>query len=238
MSLSRPTAFRFVTRCACIAGAVVLLLGILASPAMAWGGWKQPPSNSTGSSTGSSSGSSTGSSSSSSADGCEAAPTSTPFARFGDTASYSSAPEGSFEESTAGWSLSNAAVSSGNESYNVAGGSHSLAIQPNGEAVSPAFCVSTSRPTMRFFARRTSGSWGVLNVVLRWTDASHTTHDTTVAALQTGTSWSPTPILALGTTLPLWQAGETLSVRIVLKPEPYGGAWSVDDVFIDPPRMR
>jgi hypothetical protein len=117
------------------------------------------------------------------------------------------------------------------------GGSHSLAIQPNGQALSPAFCVSIAHPTLRFFARQTSGSWAVLNVILRWTDSAGKSHDTTVGLLQSGTAWKPSPVLALASTLPLWQAGETLSVQLVLKPEQYGGAWAIDDAYIDP-RMR
>ncbi len=164
-------------------------------------------------------------------------PLSQPFAGFGDSASYSPISGGSFEEGSPGWSLTNAAVVAGNESYGVAGGSHSLAIQPNGVAVSPAFCVSIAQPTLRFFARQTSGSWGVLNVILRWQEANGTTHETTLGSLQSGTAWKPSPVLALAGTLPIWQAGETLTARLVLKPEPYGGAWAVDDAYVDP-RMR
>jgi hypothetical protein len=168
--------------------------------------------------------------------GCPSKPTSQVFKQFGDTAEYSLVQGGSFESGAPGWSLTNSTVVGGNESYNVAGGSHSLAIQPTGEAVSPAFCVSIANPSFRFFARQTSGSWGVLNTILRWTDSSGTTHDTTVAALQTGTSWTLSPVLKLASTLPLWQAGSTLSVRLVFKPEQYGGAWAIDDVYIDPYR--
>jgi hypothetical protein len=159
-----------------------------------------------------------------------------PFAQFGDNAEYSLVQGGSFESGAPGWSLSNAKVVGGNESYEVAGGSQSLAIQPTGVAVSPTFCVSIANPSFRFFARQTSGSWAVLNVILRWTDSSGTSHDTTVAALQTGTSWAVSPTLQLATTLPLWQAGSTLSAKLVFKPEQYGGAWAIDDVYIDPYR--
>ncbi|MGV1046946.1 MAG: hypothetical protein ACOYD4_00265 [Solirubrobacterales bacterium] len=169
--------------------------------------------------------------------GCPLGPLSKPFERFGDDASYSPVAGGSFEEGTAGWSLTNAAPVVGNESFAVAGGSHSLAIQPNGQAVSPAFCVGIAHPTLRFFARQTSGSWAVLNVILRWTDSAGKSHETTVGSLQSGTAWKPSPVLALATTLPLWQEGETLSVQIVFKPEPYGGAWAIDDAYVDP-RMR
>ena len=213
MSLSRPTAHGFLTRLSCAAGLVVAMLGIFSASALAAGH--------TSSGTG----------------GCEPTPLSNPFARFGDRSFYSPVEGGSFEEGTSGWSLSNAAIVAGNESYSVAGGTHSLAIDPKGEAVSPAFCVSIDHPTMRFFARRTSGSWGVLNVILRWSDSAGHSHDTTAGSLQSGSAWEPSPILALATSLPIWQGGETFSVQIVFKPEQYGGAWAIDDAYIDP-RMR
>lgn len=165
---------------------------------------------------------------------CPSNPTSNPFAQFGDPAAYSLLQGGSFESGTPGWSLTGAAVASGNESYNVAGGSHSLAIQPTGVVVSPAFCVSTAEPSFRFFLRQTGGSWAVLNVILRWSESNGASHDTTVGSLQTGTSWKSSPVMKLASTLPLWQAGSTLSVKLVFKPEQYGGAWAIDDVYVDP----
>jgi hypothetical protein len=167
---------------------------------------------------------------------CTPSPTSTPFAQFGDTAAYSLLPGGTFESGAPGWSLTNSAVASGNESYEVpgGGGSHSLAIQPTGVAVSPMLCIDTAEPSFRFFLRRTSGSWGVLNVVLRWKEANGTSHNTTVASLQTGTSWQPSPVLQLATTLPLTTSGSMISAQLVFEPEQYGGAWAIDDVYIDP----
>jgi hypothetical protein len=32
----------------------------------------------------------------------------------------------------------------------------------------------------------------------------------------------------------LWQAGQTLSVRLLFEPAQYGGAWAIDDVYVDP----
>jgi hypothetical protein len=158
------------------------------------------------------------------------------FSKFGDSAKYSLAPGGSFESGAPGWTLSHASVVGGNESYSVAGGSRSLTIEPQGSAVSPTICVSTEYPSFRLFARRASGSWGVLNVIVRWTDASGVSHETTSGSLQPGTSWTLSPVLQLGSMLPLWQPGSSLNVRLVLKPEPYGGAMAVDDVYIDPYR--
>ncbi|MGD0453733.1 MAG: hypothetical protein ABSB69_09040 [Solirubrobacteraceae bacterium] len=202
---SRPTAFNVTRRLVIAVTACLVVLGSSAASALA-----------------------------AAPEGCASGPTSTPFERFGDSAEYSLVQGGSFESGAPGWSLTNSAVAAGNESYEVEGGTQSLAIQPGGVAVSPAMCVSTADPTFRFFARRTSGSWGVLNVILRWTDSSGATHDTTVASLQAGTSWTPTPILELASALPLWQSGSTLNVKLVFQPERYGGAWAIDDVYIDP----
>lgn len=158
------------------------------------------------------------------------------FSNFGDTAGYTLAPGGSFESGTSGWTLSHSSIVGGNESYSVAGGSHSLAIEPTGSAVSPTMCVSNENPSFRLFAKRTSGTWGVLNVIVRWTDQGGTTHETTSGSLQSGTSWTLSPKMALGSMLPLWQSGQSLSVQLVFKPEQYGGAWAIDDVYIDPYR--
>jgi hypothetical protein len=164
---------------------------------------------------------------------CPSSPTSQAFSRFGDSALYSPVAGGSFESGAPGWSLTSAGVTSGNESYNLVSGSHSLAIQPQGVAVSPPLCVSDEYPSFRFFARQTSGSWAVLNVIVRWSDSSGS-HETTSGSLQTGTSWSASPVMKLGSMLPV-QSGP-VTVRLVFAPEHYGGAWAIDDVFVDPYR--
>ena len=164
---------------------------------------------------------------------CPAGPQSTPFSQFGDNAAYSPISGGSFESGAPGWSLTGAQVVSGNESYEVQGGSHSLAIQRDGVAVSPAFCVSPAEPTVRFFARQTSGSHAALDVILRWTDATGAAHHTTLGSIHTGTSWQPTPILQLDSARPIWQAGQTLSIQLVFQPRAQG-AWAIDDVYLDP----
>jgi hypothetical protein len=171
--------------------------------------------------------------------GCPSSPTSQPFKRFSDSAAYNLVQNGHFESGTSGWSLTSSAVASGNETYKVRSSSDakSLVVQPKGLAVSPAFCVGIEHPSFRFFARQTSGSWATLNVKLRWTTSGGQTNDTVVGSLNGSngyTSWKPSPAFALATTLPLWQSGQTASVRIVFDPEDYGGAWAIDDVYIDP----
>jgi hypothetical protein len=168
---------------------------------------------------------------------CPTAPTIKAFAAFGDSADYSLAPNGAFESGAGGWALSGASVTGGNESYYVHGASDakSLSLKATGQAVSPAFCVSTANPTFRFFAKRTSGTWGVLNVKLRWTGDNGQTNETVVGSVTASDmSWHPTQVFSLSSVLGLWDSSQVTSARLVLDPEDYGGDWSIDDVYIDP----
>jgi hypothetical protein len=167
---------------------------------------------------------------------CPTATTAKPFKAFGDTANYSLVSNGAFESGTGGWSLSGASVVSGNESFKVRAStdSKSLAISAKGRVVSPAFCVSTDHPTFRFFAKRTSGTWGVLNVSLRWSVDGGATNETVVGSVTTGTAWSPTQSFNLSQILGIWDANQVGTAQIVFDPEDYGGSWAIDDVYIDP----
>ena len=90
--------------------------------------------------------------------------------------------------------------------------------------MSPAFCVGIQHPSFRFFARRTGGTWGVLNVKLRYTGADGVTNETTVGSVSAAdAAWHPTAPLALSTVLGLWNGDQSASVQIVLDPEDYGG---------------
>ena len=169
---------------------------------------------------------------------CTATPTAKVFKQFGDIADYSLLPGGNFEKATTGWTLTKASVASGNESYKVGSSSdaRSLSLDPKGLVVSPSFCVGVEHPNFRFFARQTSGSWAQLIVKLRWKESSGQVNETTVGSLSGSSfgSWAPTPSLALASTLPLWQTGQTVTAQIVLDPEDYGGSWAIDDIYIDP----
>jgi hypothetical protein len=167
---------------------------------------------------------------------CSATPTTKAFQALGDSANYSLAPSGAFEAGSGEWSLSGASVAAGSESYKVHGSSDakSLAVAATGTAVSPVVCVDVTRPTFRFFAKRTSGTWGNLAVKLRWKDDSGNTNETVVGTIETGTSWAASPPMSLSTVLPLWNLDQTASVQLVFDPENYGGSWAIDDVYVDP----
>ena len=174
----------------------------------------------------------------SSAPSCDGQPLSTPFQPWLDFASYTPLSGGSFESSTAGWSLSGgAAVANGNESFYVAGpGTKSLTIPSGGSATSPAICVGIEHPTMRFFAKRTSG--GLLGLSTMRVDVLFENNLGLVSSLPIGValpsnSWQPTlPMTVLANLLPLLPGNHT-PVQFRFTPL-LGGTWSIDDVFVDP----
>ncbi|TMK98029.1 MAG: hypothetical protein E6G34_10165 [Actinobacteria bacterium] len=164
---------------------------------------------------------------------CPTTTSSTALAQFGDNASYYLLAGSTFETGTSGWSLNHAAVIGEKTAI---GGSHAVAIEPNGTATSPEFCVSSEYPSFRFFAHQVGGYGGYgssLNVSLRWTDSYGYSHQVTVATLQPNSSWTLSPVLQLASALPLWMPGSTLKVKLVLQPG-YAAKWAVADVYIDP----
>jgi len=155
---------------------------------------------------------------------------------FGDTASYVFAPGGSFEAGAPGWSLKGSSVRSGNESYFVGStrDSHSLYIPPTSNPVSAPICVDASTPTFRLFAKQASSKWAEMNINVLWTDASGASHVSSAGGLSATSHWTLSQVYDLGTMLPLWQPGSTLSVRLQFVPASGGGPVAVDDVLIDP----
>jgi hypothetical protein len=160
------------------------------------------------------------------------------FASLGDTANYFAVPGGTFEGNTTGWSLAGAQVAPGNEPFQVngLGDSHSLSLAPRGEAVSPTVCINAKTPTWRFFAHAADASAPAskLTVYAQWTDPKTGHAFRLPIAHQNGkdsTAWVATPALDLGKKLP---AGVNVNIQLVFDAAANGGAWSIDDVFIDP----
>ncbi len=121
------------------------------------------------------------------------------------------------------------------EPWNVLGirRSRSLLLNPGGSATSPSFCLDTTFPSFRFFARNNDGaSDSSLNVQVVWTDADGNTGSLPVDTLSAGdySSWALTPSLKLGSEL---ADGQTVSAQLVFTASP-DSSWNVDDVLLDP----
>ncbi len=174
-----------------------------------------------------------------SAPDCDDQALSKPFTPWLDYADYTPLSGGDFEGSMDGWSMSGgAAVADGNASQQVGGDddASSLAIPAGGSATSASICVGLQHPTIRFFAKRRST--GLLaNLSTLRVDVLFELSTGTVATLPIGTvlnggSWQPTlPMLAVANLLPLLPGEHT---PVAFRFTAQGGAWSVDDVYVDP----
>lgn len=173
---------------------------------------------------------------------CAQQTTTKAFAAYGDNADYVLAPGGSFESTSAKWSLTGSTLVSGSAPFAAAAKTDrtSLSIPGAGLAASPAFCVGQEHPTFRFLARKTSGTWAQLLVKIRWTDSTGRSNDTVVGSLDGSryASWAPSPPIVLAQTLPIWNRSQSFNAKIVLDPEDAGGTWQVDNVYIDPFRRQ
>jgi hypothetical protein len=162
-----------------------------------------------------------------------------PFLPWSDGANYGFVPNGGFESGATGWALTGSAgVIAGNESYKVHASTdgNSLALPPSSSATSPGACMGTLSPTMRFFARNTGAASSTLRVSVLYTDVLGLRWDVPIATLSGSSSWAPSPvelILANVTALPLLSGGSA-QVAFRFTPQGAGGAWQIDDTYLDP----
>lgn len=153
-----------------------------------------------------------------------------------DVADYTALSGGDFETGAAGWSMDDgAAVAAGNESFDVGGSgdANSLALPDGASATSPTICVGIMHPTIRFFAkRRSTGLLSSLRVDVLFETSSGSVASLPVGSVLSDGDWQPTlPMLVVANLLPLLP-GDMTPVRFRFTTQ--GGAWSVDDVWVDP----
>lgn len=160
-----------------------------------------------------------------------------PFAQFGDDNNYTPIPGGSFEPGSPSWSLSGGAkVVAGNESYNVAGGSHSLSLPAGSSARSPLACTGIDHPSARLFVRNTGSSSSRLKVWATYPLLLGLPYTAYLGEISASGSWEPSSPLVMGllnnTIGSLTLAESTVSFRFA--PADRSGNWSIDDVYLDP----
>jgi hypothetical protein len=154
-----------------------------------------------------------------------------PFARFGDNNNYTFGANGGLEQGATGWTLSNAAVVKGNESYYVHSTSdkYALALGSGGNALSPNLCQSTTSKVVRFFVRSDNGGRVRVQIVLK-NLLGQVLGVVQVTDLSPGASWQPgPPILNLDSLLGLVGVSS-----IQLKFTTLSGSVQLDDVYVDP----
>jgi hypothetical protein len=158
----------------------------------------------------------------------------TPFAPWLDTAPYSLVPGGSFEQSGSSWSLAGAKVVSGNESFYVraATDTKSLSLPDLSTATSPVICVSEATPSVRLFATNAGALTSTLTVDVGVVNKG-TTWSRVATLVAEAPGWTPTPIILLNLPTSALTSG---SAKVVFRftAQGGGGAWRIDDLYLDP----
>jgi hypothetical protein len=164
------------------------------------------------------------------------------FRPWADLANYSLAPGGDAEGTAQGWTFSGGArVVSGNEPWKVGGSDDAgtFSIPSGGSLTTAPVCVGLENPTIRFFARRTGGTLlSTMAVSVRFQTVAGLTATLPIGVVPSlSTSWSPSlPMTVVANLLPLLPDSKT-AVQFVFTPL-LGGSFQVDDVYVDPMRMR
>jgi hypothetical protein len=158
------------------------------------------------------------------------------FSKWGDSSSYFLVAGGSFEGTPAqvGWTLSGSTLVAGNEPFyiNSTSDDQSLLISGGGSATSPAFCVDSTMPSLRFFVRQTApGSDLKIQGVVQTPRGPMAF---TLADLPNGSlpQWTPLQVTVATNRIPKGYS-VSASLRFV---EPGSGNWQLDDVYVDPYR--
>jgi len=186
---------------------------------------------------------------------CDGQSFTTPFAAWGDSASYTLIPGGDFEGTLEGWQASKKAKIVTDRVDNLGTGTDAaaLALPAKSSVTSPPVCVTTDYPFMRFFARSTDGASGSrLTVEVLYDNGGPVTTVKVADLPASSTSWILTPRLRTGvylatlgatigavtTTGELTSSGDLVGagdMRVRLTAN--GGSWEIDDMYVDP-KMR
>jgi hypothetical protein len=150
-------------------------------------------------------------------------------------------PGGGFEAGAPGWITAGTTVVSGNETsfVNSNTDAHSLAMPTLSMAVSPTVCVSMGDNTVRLFVKNSGVAYSVLHI------QAYVQNPLTGLVLSTGfditgtpgaTGWAPTKQLLIPNLL----GGLLGTQRLTLAFSTRGPAatWNIDDVFVDPFKLR
>jgi hypothetical protein len=168
-----------------------------------------------------------------------------PFSRFGDNNQYFMAPSGSFESGASGWALSNAATTSGNDSFYLNAATDKSSLKLTGSALSPAFCITRDDPLLRFTAKTVktagaNGNYSQLNVsiIVRNAAGSQASYFLGAVQPQGNGGWFVLPQMHYGSLFDSYLFGSdglgTANMQLQFTVAGQGGTWYLDDVYVDP----
>jgi hypothetical protein len=155
------------------------------------------------------------------------------FLPWNDAALYTKSPGGDFEGALPNWSLNTGArVVAGNESFYVGAlrDRLSLSLADGSSAVSSPMCIDRTYPSFRFFARNLSAGKGDLQVEVLWQESGVRKSSKAALDKKAGVTWTPIKSLKLPTGALSTGRLEPVTFRFTA----VGGAWQVDDLYVDP----
>ena len=155
------------------------------------------------------------------------------FSAFNDLRTYHLLPKGGFETGT-DWTLSSgASIVSGNESYflNSRSDAHSLRLNAGAVVTTRAFCMKPDEPVVRFLARNAGPAGGTMRVDLLYEQAGAVRTVYLATLSRSNYSWFPSPLFAVNYSEDLITKG---SANVALRFTAIGGAWQIDDFYVDP----
>ncbi len=164
------------------------------------------------------------------------------FRSWGDSNSYFAMPNGGFEAGAQDWWLSEGArVAWGNESYFVGGwgDAKSLRLPAGATAESRTVCVGVGEDSVRLFVKnaRVGGATLHIEATVRNPDTgevAQTSYDIDADDVPFG--WAPTARLAIPNLLESADGQQELTLRFTTVGT--AGTWYVDDVYVDPWKLR
>jgi hypothetical protein len=164
------------------------------------------------------------------------------FSAWGDTNSYFPMPNGGFEDGSYNWWLSGgASVVWGNEPYNVGGwlDMRSLRMPTGATAESRTICVGVGEDSVRMFVRNPRVPGAVLHIdatVRNISTGAVAKSSYDIDAYDTPYGWSPTARLSIPNLLSGPTDQQELTLRFTAVGTPAN--WYVDDVYVDPWKLR
>jgi hypothetical protein len=160
------------------------------------------------------------------------------FRPWNDRGSYTLSPGADMEGELAGWTLAGGAEPvAGNEPFKVGGplDGRSLSLPEGSSATSAPICVGQNYPFFRMFARNAGSAQSILAVdALYLNPGGHVMRSAPVGQLRGSSAWAPTRRVSLAIGRTGAARGAEAAVAFRFTPLGSGGAWQIDDVYVDP----
>jgi hypothetical protein len=166
---------------------------------------------------------------------CAAQPTTKPFSAWADRADYVPAPSGDFEDGLTDWTpTGNVTVADDNEPWQVSGNTDdttAVTLAPGASIASNSFCGGAAYPTVRLFAKATSGTNATALVTIRYTGRDGLLGALPLGIITAHSTWQPTATSLTASGIPL-----ITGTRLGLTITALSGTLTLDDIYVDPLR--